>query len=89
MKVNHNKTEINMVCRRIFPVNILKLRDNEALCKLKNNNEEETLEWIDIEDLSIDTLDESNFKEDSECKDSWPVITDIDDWISSPWESIK
>ena len=51
----HKRSELNMVCRRSRPSSIIKTKNDQALCLVKEYSGEESAKWIDVED--IETID--------------------------------
>uniref|UniRef100_A0ABD2VUK1 C2H2-type domain-containing protein n=1 Tax=Trichogramma kaykai TaxID=54128 RepID=A0ABD2VUK1_9HYME len=81
----HNINDKNFnSCSRVQPVKIIKYRNNEALCIIRESNEEEILEWIDIEDLEEESMEEVP-KNNEDGKDEFPAIGNMKDWLESPW----
>ena len=73
-----------MVCRRGRPLSIIKTRNDQALCLVKEDSGEESAEWIDVEDIeTIEMLLNKELIEDD--ADAGPQIEDIQEWLSSPW----
>ena len=75
---------IPILCSRIRPVNIINYRNNEALCILRDNNENESLEWIDVENvIDIGDFVNDNEKSNDVCA---PTIDNLKSWLQSPWQ---
>lgn len=60
----HKSTDIHVPCSRVRPINIIHYRNNEALCIVHDEVGGETADWIDVENLEIDNLDDTNEIED-------------------------
>lgn len=82
----HSQSEINMVCSRVRPKLILKInKSQEALCILQDNiTEEESAEWIDVEEMDASDISEFEYSNNKE-NTAWPAIENLQEWLSSPW----
>lgn len=69
-------------CSRVTPTNIVRYRNQEALCILEDSfGQEPNLECFDIESIESEllNLEESN----KDCQ--LPIVKNIREWIRSPW----
>lgn len=66
----------------------------------KLDSEDDQVEWVDVEDISCEVLDElkekhrdesastlSDQEESDHC--NLPVINNLKDWIASPWMDVE
>ena len=80
-----------MVWRRFHPLQISKVRENEALCIIHDECGFKNTEWIDIEGIEdYDSLVPDN-NEINET--SMPLINcddeNLEKWVGSPWKKFQ
>lgn len=74
-----------MICRRVRPVNVLKVRNTEALCLLRDDTGEEYSEWIDVEKIDESETEVLNEKGAEDI--CMPVADNLQEWLQSPWQN--
>lgn len=86
--VLHSKSETSEMCQRIRPFHVYKYQDGEVLCAI--SEDDENVEWVDIESIDDDFLDEEATNAQAE-NENLPLIHDDDlpQWITSPWVNDK
>lgn len=72
-----------MMCRRVKPFQVLKVRGEEALCMMSKEDDE--LEWVDVESIDIDDLTDNDKDDD----DGFETIDNLENWVASPWHSVS
>lgn len=87
MTALHSKNENSMMCRRIRPHVLYRCQDGEASCL--NNREDIELEWVDIETIEDNCLEELLGSDDEEDFRGFPPMNDISEWVASPWQEDK
>lgn len=84
MKAIHKNLD-TLSCSRIWVTNIVAYRNREALCIVGCEDDSKSAEWIDVEDLEIESDVINNTEHFIEESITMPQITNIQEWIASPW----
>ena len=67
---------------RVTPVNILRYRNQEALCILEYTfGQEPIIEWIDIEEIKSELRNSEESNKDC----LLPIVKNLTKWIRRPW----